>query len=235
MWRECGPDGLLPHDVVVEGFGRWLTRDYARVWYLQTDFKIRWYLRRRDSLTAWCMEESRSRLAASGYREFWSAEDFHLFHFSEAIQEHNKQAMRDPFWSRLFVNRQLAGDRGFFVARLPLLLGQQPHPFLTAKRLYAIFFDRLAIPLAWWRYNAAALYLEECLARLNLHALAPGTERLRKWAQELGLKKQRPAIITEWIKGVGPPESGFNLAAFLQSGIPIPLPQHPHNMSVVIL
>jgi hypothetical protein len=220
MWRERGPDGLLPHDAVVEGFGLWLTRDYARMWRLQTDLKARWYLQRRDSLKAWCLDEARDRLG-SGYREFWSAEDFHSFHFNEAVQDFKRQALRDPFWTRLFVNRQLAGDDKFF-ARIPLLLAQQPYQFQTAKRLYAILFDRLAIPLAWWSFEAAAMYLEECLARIDRQALAPSGELLRQWTDRLGLKQERPVVITKWRRGVGVPPDGFDEEAYLCSPIPKP-------------
>jgi hypothetical protein len=125
------------------------------------------------------------------------------------------------------------GDVGFF-ARVPFLLEQDITPFLTAQRLFAIMHDRLIIPLAWWRYDAAAMYLEECLSKIDRHALAPSGEALRQWACRLKLKAEQPAIITEWIPGVGPPPGGFDEEAYLKSPIPKPAVKHRYTPKLSI-
>jgi hypothetical protein len=231
MWKSVGVDGELTHEQVVAGFAKWLTRTYAQMWYLQTDVKIRWYLQRRTALKAWASAEARNRLRSS-YRPTWSVWAFHEYHFSESMMENKRRALRDPFWSRLFLHKQrVAGDPWFF-ARVPLLLEQEPAPFSTAQRLYCIFHDRLCIPFAWWRYEAAALYLGECLAKLDLHALAPSGELLRHWACELGLREEHPTIITKWTPGIGPSLDGFDEEAYRQSPIPNPALKHGYTQKL---
>ena len=71
MWKSVGVDGELTHEQVVAGFAKWLIRAYAQMWYLQTDFKIRWYLQRRAALKAWALAEAQRRLKPS-YQPTWS-------------------------------------------------------------------------------------------------------------------------------------------------------------------
>jgi hypothetical protein len=216
MWRKSGLDGRLTHEEVVAGFARWLERAYSPMWDIQTSWSTRWHLQRKVGLRGWALDEARSRLAAK-YRLAWSALDFHEFIFCEDIWERKHKALKDPFWSPLFLYKQLSGEDKFFKV-LPLLLHQGYVPYHSAKRLYAIWYDRLPIPFAWWSYSAAARYLEESLAKTRRHALAPSAELLRQWARRLRLPAQRPAIITQWNRGI--PHGGFNESAYLNSPIP---------------
>jgi hypothetical protein len=220
LWRDLPYDTRLPRDVVAAGLAKWLEGQLQWIWDQQTEIKTPWYLSRRKALRAWCLDEAALRLSAKG-RDSYSAAEFAEIHFIEALHENKLAALRDSFWDGLFQNKKSIGDLAFF-EHLSILIDQPPQPFHQGKRLFCLLWDRACIPLEYWKYSAAVLYLQDVLGRLDRHALAPDEVTLRQWVHRLGLRPFRPAVITGYTKGKSISRHGFNLEAFILARIPPP-------------
>jgi hypothetical protein len=220
LWRGLKEGARLPRDTVAAGLAYWLACQLRWIWNQQTEIPTPWYLAQEEGLLGWCRNESDLRLGHA--QDSWSAVEFYALHFAEALRKGKREALKDPFWSDLLLHKQAEGDDAFF-AHIPILIGQALDTFLEAKRLFALRWDRSAVPLKYWAYTAIEVYLEELLAMGDRHSIAPSQETLRQWVKRMGLKPFKPAVVTRYVKGAGIPIDGFDMEAFLLSGIPAPM------------
>jgi hypothetical protein len=220
LWRDMDYGARLSREAVAAGLAHWLACQLRWIWDQQTEVPIPWYLSQQEGLLGWCKDEADLRIGAR--QDSWSAVEFHSLHFAEALRDDKRRALQDPFWNDLFMHKKAEGDDSFF-AHIPILIGQAPHTFLEAKRLFALRWDRAVVPLRFWSYSAIEAYLEELLAWHDRHGIAPSQETLRQWVRRMGLQPFRPAVVTRYVKGKGIPIDGFCPEALVLARIPVPI------------
>jgi hypothetical protein len=145
------------------------------------------------------------------YREMYSDADFMVLHLGEELMSGGPDALKSPFWSPLFSQRQLTGDKEFFqyVAKA---LTRKDNPLHGQQRLLAILYDRAFIPLEYWTSSAITEFWRQCV---NSNAPSPGL--IRKWLERMKLELASPPIV------IGFGRNGithFDVAAAKLHGLP---------------
>jgi hypothetical protein len=210
LWVDLPPGGLLPYSQVLLGFTSWLRGHYRPMWIAQTSHSTPWHLDRWNGLYGWCLHEAEGRLRER-YQEMYSDADFMVFHLCEELINGGSDALKSPFWTQLFVQRQLTGDTTFFeyVARI---LQRKNDPVHGHRRLLAILFDRGFVPFQFWTSAAISDFW-----RLHINANAPSPGLIRRWLGLMNLELAYPPIVAGFSrKGI----TCFDAAAAELHGLP---------------
>jgi hypothetical protein len=221
IWKGLNPMTRLSREVVQAGLGCWLASQLKWIWDDLTENKTEWYLTRVVGLCAWSWYEAGLRLSSFSKQDSYTAAEFCEFHFSEEAKKYGEAEIRDPFWDELFYFKKQMGEMGFYT-HLPVLVNQAPFEFRHSMRLFCVLWDRAWIPLEFWAGEAAAVYLEVKLRKIDRHGIPPSPGTLRQWQHRLGLVPFKPAVITKCSPNGRIPKDGFCLEAFELAGIPAP-------------
>ena len=189
LWVDLPPGALLPYSAVLLGFSSWLRGHYRPMWIEQTTHSNPWHLDRWSGLYGWCQHEAEARLRER-YQERYNDADFAVIHLGEAIMNGKDDALKNPFWTPVFVYHQLRGDKPFF-QYVTRSIERKAAPQHGWMRLLAILFDRGYVPFEYWTSSAIAEFW-----RLNVNSNAPTPGLIRKWLERMGLNLASPPIVT---------------------------------------
>jgi hypothetical protein len=195
IWTEKGANYRAPFSEVQKAFSDWLRETLRWLWDGHTIVKSIWHLARQDGLVAWAKYESFNRLKIAG-REAFTLADFMQLHFNEEARQHGKKASQDPFWTPLFIAKQLAGDIGFF-SHIELVFNQKGFVHQSNQRLLCIWHDRNFVPTEFWTASAISDYMRIVLEASGASGdSAPNALLIRQWMSRIGIHLKPPAIVS---------------------------------------
>ena len=218
LWDGRDSDERLDHDTVFNFVVEHMVKSVRPGWDYSTPVKKPWYLAWDEGLRAWCRDVTKLRFVAHPLPSY-SKWDYDKILFHEQFRRKGRKAMKNPCWKALRDHMWDTENIEFF-RYLHLLLGQKPATWVLGRRMFCLYWDRAEIPLRFWSYPAAALFLQ---TKVAIKGAAPSAKLLDQWACRLGLSQAYPLVVTDFSTQEGViPEHGFHLEAFELHRIPPP-------------